>query len=217
MCSNCARQALNRMYTEVIHTESVRRKSVPRRQVSIVPTTDPYNSLHELNSWVQRFMKRFGIGKYLSVSKWGTQRRAQIRKQLADTIKKRSEDRRTGLSPFAIYDDLQQVKGADQYTPGEIAVAARTESSRMRVVFQLLQWKEAGAKYVTYRTKGDAKVRDGHSKYNGRIFEIDWLLRPENDQWRIPLQSDTVGGPFNCRCTYMLYLGEPRGRVNDVS
>ena len=186
---------------------------------SFNPSLQPIDSLNEFGSWVRNFMQRFGIGKYLSASKWGTSRLAKIRSQLAKSVASQGPND-TGLRPktaFQMYDDIKKVAGKDNYSPGEIAVAARTEAARMRTVFQLLKLKEVGIEYVEYIAKTDSKVRDGHKKFHGRIFEVEWLLRPENDQWRIPMNSDTVGGPFNCRCKYRSYIGTPRGRLNNVS
>jgi SPP1 gp7 family putative phage head morphogenesis protein len=72
----------------------------------------------------------------------------------------------------------------------------------MRVLYQLLEYQRVGIEEVRYVTKGDNKVRSDHAKMNGRIFKVADLLRPENENKRIPL-SDS---PYNCRCKYEPYM-----------
>lgn len=156
----------------------------------------------EYGNIIDRLMNRYGIGNKLSFRKWGQGRVGEIQDMLRQSMRRIFIQQDKPKSQIQLYNDLRGDKRFDNYSPGEIAVAVRTETAKMRVLYQLLEYQRAGIEEVRYVTKGDDKVRSTHRAMNGKIFRVDWLLKPENENQRIPLNES----PYNCRCKYQPYM-----------
>ena len=154
----------------------------------------------EFSSIASKFMQSFNIGKHLSPQKWSKSARNEIQTALRSLFT--PSDGTMRPNSLELQDKIR-LRVADKYSNSDIAVVARTETSKMKAVAQLLQWQEAGLTHVKYRTKGDNKVRSSHAQFNGRIFSIKELL--ENEELRIPI---TINGEFgfNCRCRYVPHI-----------
>jgi SPP1 gp7 family putative phage head morphogenesis protein len=155
------------------------------------------NTIPEFFDFIKRYMKQYNIGSKISKRFWGIRGFKDIQDRLYKTVKKQVEEKEP-VKSLKIYDDLQKNvdgKTNKDYTPYAYARVARTESKSITIIYKLEKFKEAGLKYVKYRTRGDDKVRDEHKVLNGREFEIEYLLSQQGEKDRIP-QSP------NCRCTY---------------
>ena len=152
------------------------------------------SSVKEFSDFVMRFMHKYGIGKKISKRFWGIRGYKQVQSSLYDRLKQQMQkDKPVGV--LQLYDDLSADVTKKGVPKSNIARVARTEGKAIAIVYKLEKFKEAGLKYVRYRTRGDAKVGDDHAVLNGREYEIDYLLSPEGEKDRIPLRP-------NCRCTF---------------
>ena len=96
-----------------------------------------------------------------------------------------------------IKDEVQKYEdGKANISDYEIERVARTELSSMREGGKLVEWKAQGFTQVRHNTHMDNRAADRDKTFNGRTFEIDYLMQNEDD--RIPLHP-------NCRCWYTLY------------
>lgn len=150
------------------------------------------DAIQELTDQAKRFMDKFGIGDYLDTDLWSDTMREEIMRSIKKMFNPVTEEPQP--DKLQLLDEIEQ-RAPDKYDRNEIARVARTETSKMRSVMQLLQWKEAGMEKVKYRTQEDSKVRPSHQELNGEVFEIDYLLQPQNNDERIPRDP-------NCRCRY---------------
>ena len=164
---------------------------------------DIHNDLEEYTDWTTRFMRRWGIGKYISKSKWGPKRYQQINSKLQQIFfgkKKPDEEPVDAITPpknhHDLRDDLKKKASGEEYSDYDFSRVARTETARMKAIYQLLEFKKMGLKYVKYKTRNDNRVGEDHKKLNNREFEIDWLLSPAGESVRITNRP-------NCRCRYM--------------
>lgn len=156
------------------------------------------NSLNEYSNFMLKIMQRYNIGKYVSKKFWGYRGYQDIQSVLLGGVKKMFDGDKK-VEPSALYDELKSDvtgKQTRNYPAYTYARVARTEGKRMSVIYQLETMRDNGLKYVDYRTRGDSKVRDGHKMLNGRTYKIEYLLSPEGEKDRIPIDP-------NCRCRYV--------------
>jgi SPP1 gp7 family putative phage head morphogenesis protein len=187
---------MNRL--EKLHTRIVRKESISTKDNGYFSdnNVDPYR---ELSDWVIAFMKKYKIGKFIQPSVWGTQKVNEIqniiRKKMLTHTDGQVEPK--SVNPLKLYDDLQdEVKNSKDFSDYDFARVARTETARIKSVYALHEFKEAGFKYVIHRTKNDNRVSAICKSINGVEFKIDDLLRENDiDSKRIPIHPQ-------CRCRY---------------
>ena len=156
----------------------------------------------EFSSWFRRFVKRFGIGQKISRRYWGNNKRKQVQKLLYNVVKKDVTDGRPvqKKSKIQLYRDLRTDIKSKSHTDTDFKRIARTETTDLKVIFQLISWKKAGIVKVQHKTspismaKGTSGKRD--IAYNNRIFTIEYLLSKAGDKDRIALHP-------NCMCRYV--------------
>lgn len=212
------KERLNRLYCEsknIDHDEIIKLNNMADEENGYYK--DIHNDFSEFNDWATSFMKRWGIGKYISKNKWGNRRYSQINKLLHNFMftdkkvtRKDVNDKpdltKDDIGDDAVFvkpprnhhdlkDEIEQKIGTTDFTPNDFSMVARTETARMKAVYQLLGFKKQGLKYVIYKTKNDNRVGEDHKKLNNKEYEIDWLLGSEGEKVRIPNRP-------NCRCRY---------------
>lgn len=89
---------------------------------------------------------------------------------------------------------------AEIYQTGGVALSrartiARTETGRAATTLQAARAQHAGSQTFTWRTAGDADVRQSHKVLNGKVFR--WDEPPVCDS---PDIRALPGCTFNCRC-----------------
>jgi hypothetical protein len=161
-----------------------------------------FSELQSIFSRIKGFMKTFGIGfkiKSFSEEPGAIQK---IRKILQKWFVKEPEKRPSvGQVKQDMKDEIVDYKdGEANIQDYEIERVARTELSSMRELEKLLAWKAQGYTKVRHNThvvtgKGAHSSGKKDIEFNGRVFDIDYLIGNPND--RIPLHP-------NCRCTYSL-------------
>jgi len=164
------------------------------KDLDLIFDTASTSSISELSNFIKRYIDKYKFGSKISKKFWGIRGYKQLQQSLYDKIKQQLT-RQKPTSILQLYDDLQDdVKKTDK-TLYDFGRVARTEGKAMTIVFQLETAKQAGYKYVRYETRGDSKVRPKHQSFNGREFEIDYLLSEQGEHERIPMDP-------NCRCRY---------------
>ena len=158
------------------------------------------HSVKELSDFVRRFMNKYNIGGKISKKFWGVRGYKRIQQSLYDNLKQQLT-REKPASTMQLYDDLNKDVKNKNVSKYDISRVARTEGKSVAIVIKLEKMKEAGLKYVRYKTRGDSKVRDSHKVLNGREYEIDFLLSPQGEDTRIPAKDG-----INCRCTYEMSM-----------
>lgn len=159
------------------------------------------SSLKEFSDWVLKYMNKYNIGKKVSKKFWGVRGYQEIQTNLYDKIKQQLT-RAKPVSSLQLYDDLKKDVDGKQnkdYSAYDYSRVARTEGKSLSVIFQLEKLREAGIKKVIYTTRGDNKVRRSHALLNGKEYDIDYLLSPEGEKDRIPIDP-------NCRCRYKISM-----------
>lgn len=162
---------------------------------SFIEGEDVWKELIDLNSSINQYMKKFGIGYNIKTFKDEKGASASFRKILRDLLSKDkvpspSELQTEIKKKIVDYDD-----GKPNITDYEVERIARTEASMMRETTKLLRWKEMGFKKVKHNTIVRPNSGKLDKEFNGKVFDIDRLLKQEQN--RIPLHP-------NCRCYYTL-------------
>lgn len=164
-------------------------------------TNDAY-PLSEFWGTLKKFITQYDIGTMIKQDKWGKRNKQELQQtiynQMFDKRYRDPKDAITNISrknEFELFDDLQKDVKSKKFTKYDFARVARTETARVRALYQLMAWKEAGLKYVKYKTRNDSRVGDDHKMLNNKEYEIDWLLGPQGESVRIPNRP-------NCRCRY---------------
>lgn len=189
------RQLLNRLYKETV----VRKPTgVVKRLYTLEDGFMPRDGqgLQEYSDLVLRFMRRFNIGTMLSKNKWGSQKTSQIQNILKKMIEPETKSPQTDA--IGLYNTLKsKIRSTEtrSFLPSDFERVARTESARMKAIFQLTKYQEAGYQYVIHKTKNDNRVSEQCKKLNNREFKIETLLQPASDNGRIPVH-------IQCRCRY---------------
>lgn len=151
--------------------------------------------LYELYNFAVKYMNKYDIGERLSQSKWGHDGVSKVKRALRKSLSYTQDDGiKRKKSQQDLYKDLRK-DFKDEFSAGQVAVAARTEMSRMRSVIQLEKWKESGLSFVRHVTRNDSKVSKACRLYGGQVFEIDRLLKKSGESDRVPIHP-------NCRCRY---------------
>lgn len=165
--------------------------------VDAMPMQEVYKELFETSKQVKRFMKTHGVGQKIKTL---TKRdMGRVQRFLWDMVDKTFKKKKTaGEFHTLMKDEVQSYnkKGKPKYEPAVIDRIARTELSGIRELTKLAKWKEAGFSKVKHHTHMDNRTGVRDKRFNGRVFEIDYLLRTPKD--RIPLHP-------NCRCGYILH------------
>ena len=192
-----------------------------KKDIKVISTPDSgyfdFSNLEpvkELNDFILAFMQRYGIGKYISATKWGSHKVKTIQKILYDTLlppktkaglpKPSKNDIPTIKRPkssLTLFVDLQKDVRSKKFTKNDFSRVARTETAAMKVIYQLLKWQESGFIYVTHKNnRGSVSRKTVGSRdklYNNREFKIDYLLSKRGEKDRIPLHP-------NCMCWYKM-------------
>lgn len=151
--------------------------------------TNNVDSIGEFIDVVKRFARKYNIGTMLNKQKWGSRAAQQIQDQLLQFIKKKPEiNEIEPVQPkvLNVYDDLKDTVDMKRFSNYDVARVARTETARIKAISQLLAWKQAGLKYVRYKTRNDSKVGSDHQKLNNKEYSIDFLLSKQGESVRIP-------------------------------
>jgi len=153
------------------------------------------DGVQDLFDFAKKYMQRFDIGKLISKDKWGSRRYTQIQSILKKVLF--PPKNKTPLAPtppkskLQLYDDLTSDVKGKKFLPSDFAMVASTETVRMKVVYQLLKWQEAGLKYVKLKNNATSVARKTVGKkdklFNNREFKIGYLLSKQGEKDRIPL------------------------------
>lgn len=159
---------------------------------------DVFDELNTENSIIKKFMKSFGIGykiKSFSGERGAVKKTRNILQKFLDADF--SPQSGTNELKSKIKDEVQEYKdGKPNITDADIERVARTELSSMREASKLVRWKAKGFTQVKHNAHLDTKTGTKDKEFNGRVFEIDYLIKNPKD--RVPLHP-------NCRCWYTLY------------
>lgn len=164
---------------------------------------DIHNDLQEYSDWMTRFMRRWGVGKYINKNKWGHRRYQQMNDVLRKTLFKGKDPEEDKVTPprnhHDLRDELEKKADGKDFSNYDFSRVARTETARMKAIYQLLGWQKMGFKYVIYKTRNDNRVGEDHKLLNNREFEISYLLSEAGEKVRVPNRP-------NCRCRYQVSM-----------
>jgi len=193
------KEKLNALYTESVSKSG---------DILVTPEKGYFAGLDsagvpEFLSFVKKFMKQFDIGSMLSEDKWGNSKIRQIqglfRKMITPPKSKPSNTFEPPKSTLQVYDTLKDDVVGKKFSTVDFKRVARTETARLKAVFQLMKFKEAGLKYVIHRNNAVSVAKKTVGKrdkaFNNRVLEIDYLLSKAGAVDRIPLHP-------NCMCRY---------------
>lgn len=156
--------------------------------------TDP---ILEYWNTIRSFMTKYKIGKYLRRDKWGVNRINRISQILRDQLEKSEvgQVEPKSTNPLDLYDDLRDEVGGKEFTDADFARVARTETARIKAVYQLQTWQEIGVRFVFHKTRNDGRVSPQCQLHANKEYQISQLLSPSGETQRIPIHP-------NCRCRY---------------
>ena len=161
--------------------------------------------LQEENSFIQRYLKKFGIGykvKSFDDEKGTTGLIRKVIQQFVNT------DLSLDGTPGEMHQDLKdeiRTKISRKEMPEKeldwkVSRIARTEVSSIRELSKLIKWKNMGFDNVKHVAHHDKVTGEDSKAFDGSVFSIDFLLN--NPAYRIPLRP-------NDRCTYSLTSEKP--------
>lgn len=155
-----------------------------------------WSELDSLKSKAYNFLKKYKIGFKVKTFKEEPGAIKKLRGMLQDFVLQ-DDKPSVGELQKDIRDEVIKYKdGKPNFTDYEVERIARTETSALKNVMKLLEWKQAGiekVKHITHVSKNSGKK---DILYNNKVFDIDYLLKNEED--RIPLHP-------NCKCNYIIY------------
>jgi SPP1 gp7 family putative phage head morphogenesis protein len=152
--------------------------------------TELFDTYKQVKEW----LKKHNVGGKIKTLDQGDKQKV---KQFLYTMMDKNLDQQKSGKEFRsmLRKKVQSYPGGEQqYPDGNLERIARTELARVRELRRLARYKEQGFKRVMHVTHIDEKTGKVDKRYNGRVFEIDYLLQNEKD--RVPLHP-------NCRCTYV--------------
>lgn len=132
------------------------------------------------------------------------QRMAQ---QFAELARKREFE---GIRPEQITQEM--LRKAPQLREFEAKRIARTESAKASTALVQARSESLGLDFYIWRTAGDERVRDAHSKMNGVICRWSDPPNPEAIAGVRSYGSYHPGGIFNCRCIALTVIA-----IEDIS
>ena len=178
------------------------RESLVQKEKTIVDDVeesfDVFSELASEASTIKNFLKKFKIGykvKSFKQEKGATKKLRSILQNYLDADF--MPEGGVGDLRQRIKSEVQEYEdGKANLTDAQIERVARTELSAMREAGKLVRWKEQGFKKVRHNTHIGSNTGEKDKLFNGRIFDIDYLLKHDED--RIPLHP-------SCHCAYTLY------------
>lgn len=165
---------------------------------------DLFTELYRTNWNMEEEIQKLGLGtKIKTTSDKGSRlplvqktSKSKIQNMLSKLIGKNLRLKKSAGEFYQeLKDEVQKYKRGDpKFQDYVLERIARTELANAREMTKLLRWKAEGYTKVRHITHLSAQTAQKDRSFNGRIFEIDYLLK--NGEDRIPLHP-------NCRCVYI--------------
>ena len=197
-------------YTRLKKVEQESLRESFKERLNLVESNNYLYEASNETSFIQKYMKKFGIGH--EVKSFDSEKgvASKIRQIVQNFIK---PDLKPDGSGTNLVGELKKVIRKDvsvEDMPHEkfdmvVNRIARTELTNIREVGKLIRWKELGFSKVKHKAHFDSRTGDDSKAFNNSVFEIDFLLK--NSQYRLPLRP-------NDRCTYILEDDDTKVKIN---
>jgi len=154
-----------------------------------------WQELVDLQSSINKLMKKFSIGTKLKI--WKEEKGAT--KKIRDILRQALASGKTDTQQIEqeIRDEVVKWKDNEpNFKDYEVERVARTEAKAMSIMNKLLRWKEYGFEKVQWRTYVTPESGKYDVSMNNKIIDINEAL--SNPELRPPAHP-------NCRCTMVLF------------
>jgi arsenate reductase-like glutaredoxin family protein len=171
-------------------------KKLDKLYKEVVNNDNAWSELDSLKTQAKNFLRKYGIGFKVKTFKEEPGAIKKLRTMLQDFVLKDDKPSVAELQQDIKDEIIKYDEGKPNFTDYEVERIARTETSALKNVMKLMEWKEMGVtkvKHVSRITKNSGKK---DIAYNGKVFDIDYLLKNAGD--RIPLHP-------MCVCNYSIY------------